>query len=144
MHTVYVLSLIQITHTMYVLSLIQSRGNVHMTSSKYFGALDPSLPLSVPNPRKLPSIGQKLANPFPPPQSRRHKYMSPYDISTETFGSLPWPHIFFHWKIKWELALQRCSPRETSLGSHEKGGSVLPKFKRISPQNFTILLNDCI
>ena len=42
-----------------------------MTSSKFSEFWTPSLPLSVPNPRNLPSFG---AN---PPQCRRHMYMPP-------------------------------------------------------------------
>ena len=42
------------------------RGHVHMTSAKFSGFWTPSLPLSVPNSRNLPSFGQKLANPLPP------------------------------------------------------------------------------
>ena len=54
-----------------------------MTSSKFLGFWTPSLPLSVPNSRNLPSFGQKLANPLPPPQSRRHMYMPPNDNGVE-------------------------------------------------------------
>ena len=53
------------------------RGDVQMTSAKFSGFWTPSLPLSVPNPRNLPSFGQNLADPLPPPQSRRHMYMPP-------------------------------------------------------------------
>ena len=49
-----------------------------MTSSKFSEFWTPSLPLSVPNPRNLPSFCQKLANPLPPLQSRRHMYIAPY------------------------------------------------------------------
>ena len=48
-----------------------------MTSSKFSEFWTPSLPLSVPNPRNLPSFGQKLGNPLPPPQCRRHMYIVP-------------------------------------------------------------------
>ena len=37
-----------------------------MTSAKFSGFWTPSLPLSVPNSRNLPSFGQKMANPLPP------------------------------------------------------------------------------
>ena len=43
------------------------RGRSQMTSAKYLGFLTPSPPLSVPNPRNLPSFGQNLANPSPSP-----------------------------------------------------------------------------
>ena len=45
-----------------------------MTSSKILGFWTPSLPLSVPNPRNLPSSGQKLAN---PPLLTSFRYMAP-------------------------------------------------------------------
>ena len=53
------------------------RGHVDMTSSKFSGFWTPSLPLSVPNSRNLPSFCQNLANPLPPPQCRRHLYIAP-------------------------------------------------------------------
>ena len=49
-----------------------------MTSAKISGYWTPSLPLVSTNPRNLPSFGQKLANPLPPPQRRRHMYIAPY------------------------------------------------------------------
>ena len=49
-----------------------------MTSSKISGFWTPSLPLSVPNSRNLPSFGQKLGNPLPSPQCRRHMYIAFY------------------------------------------------------------------
>ena len=48
-----------------------------MTFARYPGFLTPSLPLSVPNPRKIPSYGQNLANTLPPTRTRRHMYMPP-------------------------------------------------------------------
>ena len=42
------------------------RGHEHTTSSKVLRFWTPSLPLSVPNSRNLPSFGQKLANSLPP------------------------------------------------------------------------------
>ena len=48
-----------------------------MTSAKFSGFWTPSLPLSVPNSRNLPSFGQNLSNPLPPPQSRCHMCMPP-------------------------------------------------------------------
>ena len=50
---------------------------VHMTSAKISGFLTPSLPLVSTNPRNLPSFGEKLANPLPPSQRRRHMYIAP-------------------------------------------------------------------
>ena len=48
-----------------------------MTSAKILGFWTPSLPLVSTNPRNLPSFGQKLAIPLPPPQRRRHMYIAP-------------------------------------------------------------------
>ena len=67
------------------------RGHVHMTSSKISGFWTPSLPLSVPNSRNLPSFCQNLADPLPPPQCRRHLYIAPK--SGFLFQHLsPWRH----------------------------------------------------
>ena len=48
-----------------------------MTSSRFLAFWTPSLPLSEPNSRNLPSIRQNLADPLPPPQCRRHLYIAP-------------------------------------------------------------------
>ena len=53
--------------------------------SKILGILDPLPPLSVPNSHNLPSFGQNLANPLPPPRSRRHMYMPP-NLAGRTAG----------------------------------------------------------
>ena len=50
------------------------RGDVQMTSAKFCGFLTPPSPLSVPNPRNLPSFGQNLANPLPTQMS--YMYMA--------------------------------------------------------------------
>ena len=57
-----------------------------MTSAKFLGFWTPSPLLSVPNPRNLPSFGQNLINPLPPPQSRRHMYMPPNRNSILNIG----------------------------------------------------------
>ena len=59
-------------------SVLAVRGHVHMTSSKFSGFWTPSLTLSVPNSRNLPSFGQNLADPLPSPHCRRHLYIAPY------------------------------------------------------------------
>lgn len=66
-------------------AVISIRGDLQMTSARFPGFLIPSLPLSVSNPRNLPSFGQNLANPLPPPQNRRHMYMPPYFILSDDF-----------------------------------------------------------
>ena len=53
-----------------------------MTSSKTSGFWTPSLHLSVPNSRNLPSFCQNLADPLPPPQCRRHLYIAPKFLRT--------------------------------------------------------------
>ena len=47
--------------------ILSVRGRLQMTSAKFSGFWTPSPPLSVPNPRNLPSSRQKFANPLPPP-----------------------------------------------------------------------------
>ena len=55
------------------LGAVQER---RLLNSQDFGP--PPSPLSVPNSRNLPSFGQNLANPLPPPQDTRHMCMPPY------------------------------------------------------------------
>ena len=69
-----------------------------MTSAKFSGFWTPSLPLSVPNSRNLPSFGQNLANPLPPPQSKRHMYMPPKLISYGTNFKRFAMYLPYYWK----------------------------------------------
>ena len=79
-----------------------------------------SLPLSLPNPHNLPSLCQNLANPLPPPQSRRHMCMplngSPLRAlsgeapkRSDHWSDLIWPHQsysianWFTQYIFWEI-----------------------------------------
>ena len=47
----------------------------------------PPPPLSVQNSCNLPSFGQNLANPLPPPQCRRHMYIVPYHKRPRLFNA---------------------------------------------------------
>ena len=74
-------------------------GAVHewrLLNSQDFGP--PPTPLSVPNSRNLPSFGQNLANPLPPPQGTRHMCMPPFfyhSVVTTILSTIldEWEHL---------------------------------------------------
>ena len=100
-------------HTKYNLPHVHSW---RLLNFREFGP--PPSPLSVPDSRNLPSFGQKLADPLPPSQSRRHLCIAPYiDVQPKfclwcrgVFRSLP--KAFWHQLQKsnffWEVCAVGC------------------------------------
>ena len=92
-----------------------------MTSSTFSGFWTPLL---VPNSRKLPSFGQNLANPLPPPQRRRHMYIIPEAEREGGRGQLSMCVVESHW---WRCTNDVCTEGEGGdqpNSDKRKGGCV--------------------